>query len=94
MMIDKPGSSSVRNKTVAAHRKYMADHLDGMRLGGPLLDDDGENMIGSLIVKAFPDRAAVEEFLRHEPYNQAGLFELVIIRPFNALIDTGGTIKE
>ncbi len=87
-MIDKPGAAVLRDETAAAHRAYMAANTGGMRLGGPLLDTDGTSMIGSMVVGEFADWAAAEAFVAQEPYNRAGLFESVIIRPFKAVVDT------
>lgn len=81
-MLDRPNSAALRASVSAAHREFVGQHLDSMYLGGPLLADDGETAIGSLIIKDFPDRAAAVAFMADEPYNQAGLFESVTIRAF------------
>ena len=43
-------------------------------LGGALLDESG-NMKGSMMVVQFPDRAAVDEWLRTEPYMLGKVWE-------------------
>jgi hypothetical protein len=50
-------------------------------LGGAILDDDGK-MIGSMIVYEFPDRAALDESLKKEPYVINGVWEQIDIRPY------------
>ena len=94
MMIDKPDSSQLRAQTAAAHRRYMSNHVGDMRLGGPLLAEDGKTFIGSLIVKEFADRCAAEAFIAAEPYNQAGLFELVVVNAFRIAVDNSTLISE
>lgn len=73
---DKPGSMSLRQATRASHLDYVSAFP--IRIGGPLLDDSGE-MCGSLILVDLPDRAAVDDFVAADPYNQAGLFERVSV---------------
>jgi hypothetical protein len=50
-------------------------------LGGAILDDDGK-MIGSMIVYEFPDRLALDESLKKEPYINHGVWKHIDIRPF------------
>lgn len=50
-------------------------------LGGALLDEAG-NMKGSMMVVQFPDRAAVDEWLRTEPYMLGKVWEQVEVQPF------------
>jgi uncharacterized protein YciI len=49
--------------------------------GGAILDDTGK-MIGSSILFEFPDRQALDEKLKDEPYITKGVWEKVEIRPF------------
>lgn len=85
-MIDRPEGAAVRAATSAAHYEFVGRYLDSMYLGGPLMAEDGETVIGSMIVKDFDDREAAEAFIAQEPYNQAGLFESVTIRAFKAVV--------
>jgi len=50
-------------------------------LGGAILDDSGK-MIGSTIVYEFPDRAALDEKLKDEPYFTKGVWKKIEIHPF------------
>lgn len=84
--LDKPNSMELRLATREAHLAHAKAHNDSIRLGGPLLTDDGEGMVGSLLILDMPDKAAVEAFVRDDPYFQAGLFEAVLIRPFKQVL--------
>lgn len=85
-MIDRPGGSALRAATSEAHLAFVGGHLDAMYAGGPLTSDDGEQILGSIIVMDFPDRAAAEAFIAEEPYNKAGLFESVTIRSYRPVV--------
>jgi hypothetical protein len=43
-------------------------------------------MTGSFILVDMPDRPAVEEYLRNDPYVKAGLFERVEVRGWRKVI--------
>lgn len=85
-MIDRPDATELRAKVAEDHKAFVGAHLDRMYLGGPLMADDRDAAIGSLIVMDFPDRAAAVEFIADEPYNRAGLFESLTIRRFDPVV--------
>jgi hypothetical protein len=82
--LDRPGAREIRDKTRAAHREYLhrGDSPVRLKLAGPLLDHDGETMIGSLIVVEANSFADVEQFSANDPYRHAGLVGSVQIRPW------------
>ncbi|MFN8258164.1 MAG: YciI family protein [Bacteroidales bacterium] len=49
--------------------------------GGAILNDEGK-MIGSSIVYEFPDRQALDNKLKEEPYIAGGVWQKIEIRPF------------
>ncbi|HLN20745.1 MAG TPA: YciI family protein [Bacteroidales bacterium] len=49
--------------------------------GGAILDDSGK-MIGSTIVYEFPDRQALDEVLKTEPYITGNVWEKITIHPY------------
>jgi uncharacterized protein len=49
--------------------------------GGAILDDDGK-MIGSMIVYDYPDRKALDQMLKNEPYFTENVWKKIEIRPF------------
>jgi hypothetical protein len=48
---------------------------------GPILADDAATMIGTLYLAEFDTLEAARAFQKQDPYNQAGLFERVIVQP-------------
>jgi hypothetical protein len=79
---DKPNRGEVRQANRPAHVEYLKANVAKLIIGGPLLSEDGQSMIGSLLILDLPDRAAAEAFCAQDPYAKAGLFESVIIRPY------------
>ena len=70
-------------------------HLEGMaKLGkhivcaGGLLDDDGKPK-GSVLVLDFEDRAALDEYLRNEPYVTEHVWEKIEVESLNVVIVNG-----
>jgi len=49
--------------------------------GGAILDDTGK-MVGSMIVYDVPDREALDDLLKNEPYFTRGIWKNVRIEPF------------
>eukprot|EP01134_Creolimax_fragrantissima_P000153 CFRG0153T1 len=67
-------------------------HLEGVKTlkqnghmisGGALFDDDGEKMIGSLMIVEFPNREYLQkEWLDHDPYITGNVWKDVTITEF------------
>ncbi|MGY8653090.1 MAG: YciI family protein [Verrucomicrobiia bacterium] len=76
---DKADSLQIRKDARPAHIEYLDAHVDQLIYGGPLFGADNETPIGSLIIAEVDDREAAEKFADDDPYNQAGLFESVVI---------------
>ncbi|MFK7844427.1 MAG: YciI family protein [Rhodothermales bacterium] len=49
--------------------------------GGGILDDNGE-MIGSVVLCDFPNRAALDDYLKNEIYVRNGVWQDIEILPF------------
>ena len=81
---DRPGTAALRSRLRPEHQAYFYAPQEGCRgvAGGPLLDDAGEAMIGTLLVFEAVDRGAVDRFFAADPYNRGGLFERVQIWPW------------
>ncbi len=82
---DRPDHEKVRDGEQPRHHAYIHDPGLPVRLqvAGPTLDPDSETLNGSLFIIEAEDMAAAEAFVADDPYNQAGLFETVVIRPFH-----------
>ena len=80
--LDKPGYAKVRADNRNAHIEHLTRHNDQIVLAGPMLSDDGQSMIGSLLVMDFADRATLDRFLADDPYAKAGLFQSVAVKSF------------
>ena len=84
--IDRSGAGDTRAQNRDDHLAYLRDHGDQIMAAGPYLTETGEAMIGTLLLMQFPDRDAAEVFAANDPYNRAGLFERVSIRPWKKVL--------
>ena len=64
--IDKPGHTQVRMDNRPDHLEFLKGSKDMIVTAGPMQSDDGESMIGSMLVI---------DFAAADPYAKAGLFE-------------------
>ncbi len=83
---DKPGAIDIRKANRDAHLAHLRGIGDRILVAGPLLGDDGQTMIGSLLVIDFPDRKAAEAFAANDPYAKAGLFQSVTVTPWKKVL--------
>ena len=74
-------------------------HLEGMaKLGehivcaGGLLDDEGK-MKGSVLILDFEDRAALDDYLKNEPYVVERVWEKIEIETVNVVIVNGKKVS-
>ncbi len=91
LCLDKPESQSLRIANRAAHLDFLRSRSDAIEVCGPLLSDDGQAMIGSLLIVQADDRAAAEKILSEDPYRKADLFSSVELRPWRWVIGTPGS---
>ena len=84
--IDKQGGLQLRLNNRAAHLAYLENFRDKIVLVGPLMTEDRQSMIGSLLVMDFKDRAELDAFLAEDPYAKAGVFESVDVHPFRKVL--------
>ena len=70
-------------------------HLEGMMVlgkqiicAGGLLDEEGR-MKGSALVMEFENRAALDEYLKNEPYLVEGVWQKVEVETMNVLLVNG-----
>jgi len=84
-LIDKPGAADLRLRVRPEHKAYLAAMAERMAFAGPLLADDGQTMVGSLLVIDFESRAAATAWLASEPFTQAGLYASTTVYAFSNL---------
>ncbi|MDO9356244.1 MAG: YciI family protein [Solirubrobacteraceae bacterium] len=84
-LIDRPDGAALRQRVRPEHKAYLAQVADRIAFAGPLLDDDGETMLGSLLVIDFPDRAAAFAWQLDEPFTRAGLYASSQVHVFRNL---------
>jgi uncharacterized protein YciI len=82
---DRVGYGKVRAEARPRHHAYIVDPAlpVRVRVAGPTFDADSQTRNGSLFVVEAENMAAAEAFVADDPYSQAGLFETIVIRPFN-----------
>ena len=83
LLMDRPGTADLRVQVRPEHRAYLAQQADRMAFAGPLTSEDGKTVLGSLLALDFPDRAAVDAWLKDEPFTKAGVYEKPVIHIFN-----------
>ncbi len=84
-LTDRPNAGALRARVRPEHKDYLAKVADRIAFAGPLLGDDGEAMVGSLLVIDFPDRAAALAWLSAEPFTCAGLYAKSQVHAFRNL---------
>jgi len=87
---DKPNAEKLRAEIRPAHFKYISESGEMVKLGGPLLSDDGSRMIGSILIIETDSLSAAKEWASQEPYSIAGLFQTVHINPWKWVIQGPG----
>jgi uncharacterized protein len=81
-LIDKPGAADLRQRVRPEHKAYLAQMAERMAFAGPLTQDDGVTMIGSLLAIDFESREAASAWLAGEPFTRAGLYASISIHAF------------
>lgn len=82
VLIDKTGALDLRNRVRPEHKAYLADVADRIAFAGPLLDDDGTTMVGSLLAIDFSTREAAHAWLAGEPFTRAGVYASTSVHGF------------
>ena len=82
VLLDRPQAGELRQKSRPEHKAYLGQIAERIAFAGPLVADDGEKMIGSLLAIDFPDRSAAAAWFHDEPFNKAGLYASAQIHAF------------
>jgi uncharacterized protein len=80
---DKPGLDAIRAERRQSHRARLRKHEHPVivRIGGPLLADDGR-MIGTMLIVEAQNKTEVKQFMSDDPYVRANLYESLEIVSF------------
>jgi uncharacterized protein YciI len=84
--IDKPNQRELRRAHTQAHIAYLKSQPLKICLAGPLLADDEQGVIGSLLVVEAAERSAVQRLADADPYTRAKLFAQVAIAPLRKTV--------
>ena len=84
-LVDRPNAAELRERIRPEHKDYLARVAERISFAGPLLGDDGQAMLGSLLVIDFADRAAALAWLVQEPFTRAGLYGDTQVHAFRNL---------
>jgi uncharacterized protein YciI len=87
---DKPNSHELRKATRPAHLEWIRGFGARVKLGGPILADDGATPVGSVIFLECADLADAKATFASDPYAKAGLWADTEVRQFNVV---GGGFK-
>ncbi|MEQ8406628.1 MAG: YciI family protein [Oceanicaulis sp.] len=78
---DRQGALQTRLDNRDAHLAWAGADTSPVKMGGPLLDREG-NPAGSLLIVEAEDEAALRAVLAEDPYTKADLFADVFWMPF------------
>jgi uncharacterized protein len=81
-LLDKPDSVALRQRVRPEHKAYLGAVADRIAFAGPLTEDDGVTMIGSLLAIDFASRDAALAWLANEPFTRGGLYASSEIHAF------------
>ena len=81
--LDKPFSAALRAVTRDEHLAFIAAaEAVHVHVAGPLLNEDGQKMIGSMLIVECDTLENVQAWAANDPYRRVGLFEVADIRPW------------
>lgn len=90
IMTDKPEAGTIRAATRDAHLAYLRSFGERIRIAGPVLSEDAQSPVGSMIIFDAADLVEARRFADADPYTTAGLFAEVSIRPWRLVIGPQG----
>ena len=85
--LDHSGAVQKRLDHYEAHKAYLGAAAMKTVISGPLMADDETTMIGSCFVVDAASLAEVQAFNANDPFNKAGLWQTISIRPFLKRVD-------
>lgn len=76
--LDHAGGMSKRTQHHEAHEAYLKENQDMIMAHGPLLNDGGDQSVGSVFLLDVPDMDTGRELMEGEPFCQSGLYDTVM----------------
>lgn len=84
-LIDHLDSGLLRQRVRPEHKAYLEQVAERIAFAGPLLADDGQTMLGSLLAIEFATRDEAQAWLAQEPFTGAGLYAQQHVHAFQNL---------
>ncbi|MFZ6645185.1 YciI family protein [Undibacterium sp. TJN25] len=81
-LLDKPDSLALRTELRPRHKAYLAEVVDRIAFAGPLMSEDGNSMLGSLLAIDFASREEALRWQADEPFTKGGVYGSVSVLPF------------
>lgn len=78
---DKPNHTELRADTRPEHVAWLK--ANAFHVAGPLLADDNETMIGSLLILEADNKADAAALIKNDPYAKVGLFASVELHAYS-----------
>jgi uncharacterized protein YciI len=77
---DKPDTAQLRQDTRERHIAYLNELGGAVKSAGALLGDDGQSVVGSLIILEADSPEAARAMVDGDPFAHAGVFAKVDVR--------------
>jgi uncharacterized protein YciI len=78
---DGASGEALRAAHTAEHLAYIESVMGEINVAGPLFDEDGQRVIGSMYCLQTRSLARAREIVENDPYFRAGVFESVEYTP-------------
>ncbi|WP_321797492.1 YciI family protein [Caballeronia sp. J97] len=85
--LDHPDMVERRLENYEAHKAYLKTTPIKTLISGPLTMLDGQTMIGSFFLYEAERIEDVEDFVKDDPFNKAGIWGSIDVRPFIKRVD-------
>ena len=84
---DKANSYKKRMDVIDEHRKYLSTDPIKTLVSGPLTNESGNLMNGSFFMVEADNIEEIKKFQSNDPIYKAGVWDEIIISPFNKRVD-------
>ncbi|UIF90017.1 YciI family protein [Cupriavidus sp. UYPR2.512] len=85
--LDHPGMVERRLACYDDHKAYLQTSPVKALISGPLTLEDGQTMIGSFFLYEAERIEDIKAFVTDDPFNRAGIWKSIDIRPFIKRVD-------